>query len=1063
MSHKTEKDQINSSNFQVIDIGYEDSAPDQKEIAKEEAALDSLKFQLDADVQFKEDLAKRLLDTANLEKKFQTKIRSYEERSKQQIKGVLETIARSLDIDLPPANLNSLTSEDIEACLDLIKMGQYQKMDANESLGRQQREQLEKLSSLLNKAQAQSAASAKTNEQYKRGLLRARDYIKKLSERESKSQKVSIELAKRYKQSYSEIKGLQEQVFEFGREKEALEKRVVELETIEAQLHRQVERSAVLKNKLESVQGERAQLKEQVQSKETDLRKLISEREILRRKLKKVEFEVAEHEDSKSRIDVLRGELAVYTQELEDERKMAMDLNDQLLATQAEELRLRQSLKALEEAIAEDELDVESPREKIALVIRQKNQFRDDLTSQAEVNEDLLEQIQRLDQERGLLTTHISEIERLSEQREEQVEKLKLELAEEKGRSVVANSEKGIAATLLEAEKRNTDKAERIAREREAQLTKERAAKDELQIRIQELKTTLSDKEHKILSLTKEIELLNNTLDAASNSKKSLQDKLNLAIGSIEEHKERSMALQIEINDLRHQLNHVRDLSGEGERLQVEIHSLNDQLKKERQEYQSQRQELLRKLEFSNASSGERERIQQDLNTKAEKYRLQAEGLKEEIVALRSQKEEELSELKRELQAGNAKFRDQISFKETTIRQQAEEISRLSQFQKKSEILEIDVIKLNREISDLQPILKQEEASRLKIKQLNEKVAAMTEYNGHLKDEIKELKQAVSDKENLFVKIGAEQERLQNLAAEIEASESEVEAARVQVREMEESFYQEQTSHQKKKEECESLLRVNGELREEMALKATEIHALRELVVSLKEEKSQTQNETKKLTMLRGKVRELEESYERARDKFDELSLTHQNLENEYQTSEAKIKEADESIAKYRSDYSKLISEREYLKRRVEELEKRVVFDESKEVEAQALMEHAEQRAKALDQYSRDLDRDKKSLTTKVDKFIVELKGMSKISPLRDYLAITKKEITKIETFLNRLPAFSPERERYQEQLEHLVNQRETIAKLVEENEREISSKIQDLRTIANQDVLVPYPPLPPS
>jgi hypothetical protein len=119
-------------------------------------------------------------------------------------------------------------------------------------------------------------------------------------------------------------------------------------------------------------------------------------------------------------------------------------------------------------------------------------------------------------------------------------------------------------------------------------------------------------------------------------------------------------------------------------------------------------------------------------------------------------------------------------------------------------------------------------------------------------------------------------------------------------------------------------------------------------------------------------------------------------------------------------------------------------------------------REKQLNYYSRSINSEKSSLRDEIMLLVDELKTASTLNPLRNYLTITEREISKVEIDLSKIPLVASDRPRMEDILTQLIRQRDAIRDMIQESEGQYHKKIRKLLSVAHSEALSPIPPLPP-
>ena len=205
------------------------------------------------------------------------------------------------------------------------------------------------------------------------------------------------------------------------------------------------------------------------------------------------------------------------------------------------------------------------------------------------------------------------------------------------------------------------------------------------------------------------------------------------------------------------------------------------------------------------------------------------------------------------------------------------------------------------------------------------------------------------------------------------------------------------------------------------------------------------------LQKIRGKHKfELEETINKYKKRIDELTQSQMDLESANENT-VKLK-VNEAIGHKYSEIDGLKEEIKRLKATNEKLEDKLGVKNN----------HISQREKQLNLYTQSIDKEKQLIKEQAIAIINELKGLASLDPLKQYLKITEKEISKVEIDLGKSPLHSTDRPRLEEILENLVRQRDSLKIMVEDANSRVQLKIKSILKLVHSDTLIPLPPLPP-
>jgi chromosome segregation ATPase len=140
-------------------------------------------------------------------------------------------------------------------------------------------------------------------------------------------------------------------------------------------------------------------------------------------------------------------------------------------------------------------------------------------------------------------------------------------------------------------------------------------------------------------------------------------------------------------------------------------------------------------------------------------------------------------------------------------------------------------------------------------------------------------------------------------------------------------------------------------------------------------------------------------------------------------------------------------------------LKKRVKALKAKQKEFE---EETEKRREELGLYSRWVDSQKESLKKHIVRFSQELKLSLSVNPLKSYLAMTERELEKVNLLLAKPGVVGAQRTHLEEHHKILKDQAGYIAEMVEKNKADVDKRINEVMGLLKQEEFVPVPPLPP-
>lgn len=142
-----------------------------------------------------------------------------------------------------------------------------------------------------------------------------------------------------------------------------------------------------------------------------------------------------------------------------------------------------------------------------------------------------------------------------------------------------------------------------------------------------------------------------------------------------------------------------------------------------------------------------------------------------------------------------------------------------------------------------------------------------------------------------------------------------------------------------------------------------------------------------------------------------------------------------------------------------DDLDEKVQKFAEKETDFEAEME---KRRGELNLYSRWVDSQKESLKEHIVRFSQELKLSASVNPINSYLAMTKKELSKVRLLLSKPGVVGVQRTYLEEHCELLVEQQRFVEELVVTTKADTEKRAGEVIGLLKQSEFIPVPPLPP-
>ncbi len=201
----------------------------------------------------------------------------------------------------------------------------------------------------------------------------------------------------------------------------------------------------------------------------------------------------------------------------------------------------------------------------------------------------------------------------------------------------------------------------------------------------------------------------------------------------------------------------------------------------------------------------------------------------------------------------------------------------------------------------------------------------------------------------------------------------------------------------------------------------------------------------------------------RARLEFEREEIRTQ-LTAERDALRANLEEEREDIR------ARLTSERDAIRQQLEaerENNQRLALIQddratNERAELERLKSTLEQREYQLRHYAASVSDEKAEVLRRAKALAEEIKAASTLAPLKDYLALTEFELSKVEAQLRKTPVISVERPRLEANYGQMIEQRDFLKKAITSSQQQLDLQAAQLLKIAKPDKLAPIPPLPP-
>jgi chromosome segregation ATPase len=491
-------------------------------------------------------------------------------------------------------------------------------------------------------------------------------------------------------------------------------------------------------------------------------------------------------------------------------------------------------------------------------------------------------------------------------------------------------------------------------------------------------------------------------------------------------------------------------------RVEEKISSLNDEHQKalKKLEQQSQEKLALKKGHYEREVARLESKIEEGVRVEA-KTRLEKEKLLITSQAL-SKKLEDFEEKERKLQR-------QIGASQLAIEQNRFELSR--SIQQVEKFWKEEVGKREQEwLQQKSRLLEDLKSQELRFQDRDKKVI------GEAKQLESKLIQAQTEKQHLERRINEmglelERTRLQvdrkrDLAPEVidesralkgrlNLLETELRLRQESERTLKEELWKSQSAlqslvgtSQDYEKEIQKLSLENSRVSQDLKKEVEEKKSLTRRIIEQKDEMEKAQGE---LEVRQAEVGSLRVELEKSKAELEKSRI-------ELGQNEGRVREFEQKIMETHSET---------------ENEKREIENSKMEME-RALID-LEQKRKSfaekdlrLKAYCKSLDQQKAEVRKQYLVLHGEVQNLRAMNPLREYLVVTDREVSRLQILLAKTPQFSEERGRLEDEVSRLIKQRDSLREMVTSADREMERRALRLMTLVQSEELVDCPPLPP-
>lgn len=128
----------------------------------------------------------------------------------------------------------------------------------------------------------------------------------------------------------------------------------------------------------------------------------------------------------------------------------------------------------------------------------------------------------------------------------------------------------------------------------------------------------------------------------------------------------------------------------------------------------------------------------------------------------------------------------------------------------------------------------------------------------------------------------------------------------------------------------------------------------------------------------------------------------------------------------------------------------------------QQKMDQIESREKRLRIYAASLSKEKAEVQQCAKELASEIEAATTIHPLKDFLAATEYEISKLELTLRKTPNLAPERPQLEKVFAQMLEQRDFLTSVIQASQKQLERQAEAVLKIIQEGKLQASPPLPP-
>lgn len=206
---------------------------------------------------------------------------------------------------------------------------------------------------------------------------------------------------------------------------------------------------------------------------------------------------------------------------------------------------------------------------------------------------------------------------------------------------------------------------------------------------------------------------------------------------------------------------------------------------------------------------------------------------------------------------------------------------------------------------------------------------------------------------------------------------------------------------------------------------------------------------------------------------IDRLNSMNVTLSENIREKQSEINDVASKVEGHKSQIDDLLSQKNDLNFEIEKMKsaenklKAEIADlqtkiQNLERNLDSNSERADVREKQYRFYLENLNRAKKDVREQGMRLIQEMRVSKQMSPLKDFLKITSREILRVEMQLKRTPTISADRSRLEQCLTDLIEQKEFLTLSLERSSSDLDNRVAQIAEILGGEAITMMPPPPP-